>query len=346
MINNKNSESCFRNYSADLLRIVLIIFIVIHHSLVHGMGLSSLKNGYKVPAEVNNIYYFVLNALCIVGVNGFFWLSGYFSIKTKYKKLFYLYLECIFYMGVFQLANMLIWRESISIKLITIPILDYWFMGVYFFIALVAPFINIAISALSIKQRWKLLITLVALNTIYGFLFDMNGIGNGYTAIQGIIMYTIGRICFENKDVILKEIKKKLFLVVYFGCGLIVGGTAYFLAEFRKYNWAWKMYAYNNPIVICSAVSIGMYFVSSNLKVNSFTKTLSSIGRCSLAVYLLTDNYIIKNRVFIPLKMIIANQSILFAIPVVVIYSVFLCCITILIDKVCGFLVSLVKIKR
>ena len=343
MIANIEEKAKDRDYSADILRIVLIACIVIHHSLVHGLGLINLKNNILVPETIDSIIYFILNGLCIVGVNGFFWLSGYFSINSSLKKIFILYFECVLYMATFQIGGFLLFNQDISIKLIFLPVLDYWFMGVYFFVSILGPYITFAINKMDEGIRWKLFISLLLLNTVYGFLFDLNGVGNGYTAIQGVIMYVFGRICYENQNSIRKRVGRPILFIDYIILSFIVGGFAYTLYRIGRIGWAWKFYSYNNPLIIMASIALGMLFVGYNISKTRAMRGISSLGRSALVVYLLTDNYKVKKIIFSPLVKIVERNTILIDIISILLYALVLCAVSMMIDKALKYIIRFIS---
>lgn len=76
----KNRESKF-----ELLRIVCMIFVITEHLVPH---ITDMQNVYGVGYYVGNI----ANSFCVVAVNCFVLLSGYFGIKMKLKKILQLVL--------------------------------------------------------------------------------------------------------------------------------------------------------------------------------------------------------------------------------------------------------------
>lgn len=178
-MDGKVTKTVQRNTSADLLRILLIIFMISHHALVHGIGLSNLKYGNSPPIEFSEIVYFLLNGICIIAVNSFFFVSGFFGIKRNIKKLVLMYVECCFYMCIWQVIGVLFLGKEIEVFYLLIPIKDYWFMAVYFVIAILAPYLAVVNNYFNNKDRWMLLIVLSLINVLYGFLFELGEIGDG-----------------------------------------------------------------------------------------------------------------------------------------------------------------------
>lgn len=78
-----------RDSSIELLRLFLMLMIIIHHSIVHGMGLRGLVLENALPMHFTaseKPVATIINCFCICAVNCFVLISGYFSIKTTIKK--------------------------------------------------------------------------------------------------------------------------------------------------------------------------------------------------------------------------------------------------------------------
>ena len=62
----------------------LMVMIVSHHVIVHGLGLKNIVD-VTTSGRFEWIY-FVANAFLIIAVNCFFWISGYYKIKRRLLK--------------------------------------------------------------------------------------------------------------------------------------------------------------------------------------------------------------------------------------------------------------------
>lgn len=83
------------DYGIEILRILLMIFIVAHHAIVHEIGFSALQSG-QWSGNYTQVYSFC-NSFLIVSVNVFFLISGYFGVKRNAKKAISLHTECVLY---------------------------------------------------------------------------------------------------------------------------------------------------------------------------------------------------------------------------------------------------------
>ncbi len=83
------------DFGVEILRLLLMIFVVAHHVIVHGFGFSSLKDG---TWDGDSTYIFALmNSFLVVAVNIFFLISGYFGVKRNMKKVGTLHIQAMLY---------------------------------------------------------------------------------------------------------------------------------------------------------------------------------------------------------------------------------------------------------
>lgn len=325
-----------RDVGADLLRIMLIIMIISHHALVHGLNMSQLSKEACLISPP--LVQFVFNSFVVIGVNAFFWISGYFQVHRDIKKIFRLYGLCIIYALVWNIFYVIFKWGDISGRVvfdILFPIRDYWFMAVYFVIILISPYINNEMNCHHIREQFILVLVVTTINVIYGFVFDFVGVGDGYTVIQGINMYIIGRFCHNNISVIKKYLKTWLFLLGYIICSFFIGISTFLLAYKGFSTKAWHLFAYNNPIIIVSSICFCLCFVGKKYKnENVITNMITILGSCCLAAYLITDNKIAKQIIFEPLKITIdltGNNSVL-NVLLIILYAIVLTFVCIFID--------------
>ena len=181
-----------RESNFELLRIVSMLIILLHHSVVHSGIL------YKVDADPYSINSFLLALISIggkIGVNIFFMITGYFMVtqKVKISKILRFLLEIIFY----KLIGILIYsipQGSFSLPDLIralLPIITDrgGFIDTWFFVFLIAPFTNTLCTNLS-KRRF------IALLGVLYFYFCINSLNNSdYMSSYfswGITMYITG----------------------------------------------------------------------------------------------------------------------------------------------------------
>lgn len=136
-----------RDSSFELLRLILMFLIVFHHAITHGLGLDSFASWSMLSLLIpdDEMYlYLSLNNLGIFAVNAFVILSGYFGIKTTWRKATTILLSVLFYTVLFSSLPVFVkgdYHTGIR-SLMFISHTPYWFITDYLVLMLFAPVFN------------------------------------------------------------------------------------------------------------------------------------------------------------------------------------------------------------
>lgn len=282
--------SSLRSSNLELLRLVLMVMIIIHHYIVHGLGLTTLGWGEgKYPLVITQdqmLFADILNCLCICGVNCFILISGYFSINTTQKKIVFLLLSEIFYIVILWTLPCLIEGDWIgAVKSCFFLSKGYWFVTDYIFLMILAPMINLAFEKLSKRTINITIVGLLIISCYFGFIRNHPANTNGYTLIQFITMYFIGRkIAVSNYSLgIFKSVS------TYFISSILCGILMWMAYSLGKPNISWHLTYYNNPLIILSAISLFLLF--RNFQFHS--SFINRISKSSFGIYLFQSSYLI-----------------------------------------------------
>ena len=132
-----------RQSNMELLRIIAILMITMHHTILGKYRGSIVDgdvfvNGWQIATVVNGFVY--------IGVNLFVLISGYFGIKFKWKGLFNLFIFCAFYMFLnLMISTYVFHEESLTFGTILIKSLkamtktSKWFILVYVVLYFISP---------------------------------------------------------------------------------------------------------------------------------------------------------------------------------------------------------------
>ena len=320
-----------RDYSVDLFRCILMVMVIVLHSFTYGVDFYHISN--------YNFVYAVLNSFCIVAVNCFFFISGYFKIKYKPKKILFLIIGCLTYSFIWEFIDSIIHNNSlISVELVKVigradmGIKSYWFIVVYVLLCFLAPYLNSLFDKMNKKEGFRFLVIISLINFFVGYLFDQVGIGRGYTLYQGIYMYFVGVYISQNIDWIRKKVKRCHMFFGYVVLSLITAIMSYALYYIIKKGLGVPFY-YNNPLVIVSSVLIACVFIGMPFKANRVTTFFSSISKYTLGVYLITGYSIAVTIIFKPMVSLLSHipNHILRSL-VIIAYAVLLFFISIFIE--------------
>ena len=165
-----------RNPNVDLIRIIGMISIVIHHILMHG----------KVIAKYKYKQLYLLNILCHWHVSSFGLVSGIVGYKTnKFSNLFYLWFSTLIYSLFFHIIynkqkafNL---NTSFCSNLMPVTHYKYWYFSAYFGVYPFLFFINIGIASIPQKEFKKCIIFMFWIFIVLtSYYIDVFGLKQGY----------------------------------------------------------------------------------------------------------------------------------------------------------------------
>ena len=141
-----------RNSSFELLRLILMFLIIVHHVIVNGLSMVHMSQPAFEPIIRNDdlMLLCIVNCFCIPAVNVFVLVSGFFEIRPTATKVISLLFSMIFYTLVFTFPYLLYVGDYIH-ALSSLSILShspYWFLIDYLFLMLFAPMLNMMFKAM------------------------------------------------------------------------------------------------------------------------------------------------------------------------------------------------------
>lgn len=295
-----------RNSSIELLRIVLMVFIVAHHGIVHGLGLAGLSGTMKDVCIIREGDFFLaslLNAFFIIAVNSFVLVSGFFSIQHVRKKGIHLVSQLLVCTFLFTIPYYLIKGDIVHgiSNMLILSHSRYWFIIDYFILMAFAPALNLFFENKGKRMQLVFVIALVFVSCYLGFVWEHVANNNGHSVIQFITLYSIGRYLHNNP----LYVKRTYALIVYVACAIVIS-IAMLLLHYKGYDsMAWRMTQYNNPLLYISAISFIYFFHSFNLQSDFINKVANS----SLFIYLFSCSASIEKNYYLFIGNIYECQS-------------------------------------
>lgn len=319
--------------SFELLRIIAMFLIVLHHAIVHGLWFNI--NNYQI---INNPEKFSLTTLLglggEIGVYLFVLITGYFMINSKIKinKVVKLWLPVLFWSVITCILSGIILKDLSIINLIKayFPIVfdQYWFMTTYIFMYMLIPFLNLIV--LNINGKHIILFLLI------GFLIVFNNPLPYEKEIWSNLMtfcvvYCIGGLIRQNKE----KIKKERYILWTFSIYLLVAICAYGIIKIATVTGKYNLASYAReivglrPLVIVCAIflflGIGLF---SNI---SYKPVINKTAGLMFGIYLISDSNGLRNLIWLNvfrLNHVFNSQScvITFVYPLLATVLVFVCC--------------------
>lgn len=280
-----------RDLNIELLRIVSMMMIIILHYIQHSEILYVTKN------QTNYVIIQFIQIMCRVSVNCFWFISGYYLVKAKFKteRALNLWGKVLFYSITLLIINFLITGKWQKVQKAILPVYskEYWFITAYISIYMLLPVINKLLNSLTQKQFRYLLI-------VY-YVFAIIFVPSNFLLIS-FLLFSIGAYIRLYKNDYVGENNILKYLIV-----IIVTFIIYILLSSTNinYNKVLKIIDFESILIICASVYIFLAF--KNLKITN--RILSSLIKLfaptTIAVYIIHENIfsrVIWNNIFHTIK--------------------------------------------
>ena len=263
---NKLTRDGQREQSIELLRVVLMTLIVFGHFVLFGYHSRINPDG-----TLNLSAY--LPPLYLYHVDAFVFISGYFGINLKWRKVALLIVKMMIYslfaigLAILIMPDFKLTLSSLLSNVYPISACDWWFMAQYLFLMLLSPFINAGMEKLDKRQAT------ILVGILYLSWFRC-------TSVLLLFIYILGRYFRKYPCVQIERNAGKIFItsvVVFFALN-------YYLMNEGTYIQ--RLYDYMSPFNVVSAVSLFYVFKKWHITWGG----IGSIASGVLAAYLITTH--------------------------------------------------------
>ena len=272
-----------RESNLEALRIVAMMAVIGVH--LDGAALDLPKPSMDIAAlPARDWWRLIVEAFTIIGVNCFTLISGYFGIRFTLKSFLRFAGQCVFYGvgictvvmllrvatgGVWQWSE---WGESWLVFTHT----DLWYVPAYLGLFILSPLLNAGVKGLTRRQFELMLAAFVAMNVYAGWLQGGRFNATGYTIVQLVMMYLIGRYLGEYVQLRGNRQLRYAAISVYIVASLLT-------AVMGVYADSLTTFAYNQPLVIASSVALFVAFATMQFR----SKVVNWLASGAFAAYLL-----------------------------------------------------------
>ncbi len=320
-----------RQSNIELLRIIAMLLLMGVHANYVVFGAPSTSEIIDNPP--NAFFRILTENICIVGVNVFILISGWFGIRYKTKSLSNLIFQCLF----FSIAVYLVCFITGEVEFNRINILSslllylnaYWFVWAYLVLYIIAPMLNPFIENSKRKTLKRALIMFWTVEMIIAFFTSCGFFNGGYSPLHFIGLYLLSRYF----SLYIKNYNKWLCLTIYILCVLCNTLMCFLPAiMFGKDCGVLSSIslAYTGPFNIVGALALLLFFTKVNVK----SKLINWISVSCLTVYLIHSHECIYLKYRAIAQNIYNNFSgvMFFSVIIAFIIAVFIVCI--LLDKI------------
>lgn len=292
-----------RMANIELLRILAMVMVVVMHFLYYSNSLMEAESAISSRKIIGTL----MEAFCLVAVNTYVFISGYFGVKVSFKpsKAVALLCQIWFYSILIPLVLMALgvptsgYAEGklniygFASYFFPIETEHYWFATAYFMLYLITPVLGTAVKNMSRRQMQ---ITLGGLLILFSVVKSVSPIAfvvdkYGYDLVWFICVYLTaayfslyGGKIFERKG-----------WIIY-----IVSATASFLLQMFLWAVCQKSssfaYYFTVPFhynfILCLTGAIGLFygFLQINIKEGRLAQGIRKLGPLSFGIYLLHEH--------------------------------------------------------
>lgn len=310
-----------RNYSIDLLRVISMCMIV----ALHVIGRCSLIDNSQ-PGSIRFVAYWVIEAICLCGVNCFGLISGYVGYKSRHRLsgIFKLWLEIasIVFIGncILVICGAIDMKTALVQSFFPITTRYYWFASAYIALCFFMPLIDSAIehcSPSSVKLALVAFFLLASCCSLLPWDSAPYSLEGGYSIAWLAYLYAVGAFFKKNGLPCLSRCKH---LGVFFCCvastvllRAILPYQTGVLGQLDLLTWSPRLDNYVSPFILLQAVALLGYFLSVKVP-DALQTSLRHITPYIFGIYLIHDHRLVGIFVFPKLASAILNLSTPYAI--------------------------------
>ena len=297
-----------RQANFELLRIIAMYMVVILHYLNHYVG--SLF--FDLKTDGLTITAVVLESFCIVAVNAYVLLSGYFLSARPFslRRLVCLILQVLFYtilipvllafLGVLSFSEILnpyrVWNS-----LFPVQSGHYWFVSAYVVMALFSPFLNAALDKLEKKQLELALAGLLVFFCAGKSLSPLQFATDRYGYDFGwfLVLYLLGGYLRKFGLPFMKSAARGW--AVYLGSAGLIAALELLLLWAGKHFEGLRYYAsvpFHYNFLLCLTGALGLFYGFSHMRIQRkrLADAIRWLSPAVFGVYLIHEQVDVSSR--------------------------------------------------
>lgn len=269
-----------RKSNFELLRIVAMMLVMLVH--VNYLSLGNVSQSEAVATPCTGFIRVFCEQLCIVSVNLFILLSGWFGIRPTIKKAASLLFQVMFIGSISMLISKCVGAELSAEAIGNFAWFgqSYWFIPSYLILFFFAPVLNAFCERADRREFTTVIISFFVLEGLFGWLNgDAGHYMLGYSAISFMGLYLLAQYIrrYGGKLLLLKWWQSFLFYLLFTTIpSLMAFGGLY------ANNNDLSAISYSSLFVIASSVSLLLMFSQFDFE----SKVINWLSASAFAIYL------------------------------------------------------------
>lgn len=296
-----------RQANFELLRIVAMLMIISLHYLVKGFVVTSTPLEKPVGA-----FAWLIEAFCIVAVNCYVLISGYFCVESVWKpgRIGSLLCQVLFYSLLVPCVLLLLGAESAKRMelydwidcVLPIETEHYWFATAYLVMYLFAPFLAAGIRQMEKRQLQVVTVLLLCFFSLGKTIFpvflvtDRYGYNFGWFLCLFVVAGYIRRYGIPWLEK--RSHAAAVYLLSSLGIWLLalLSNILENRSKIDAYSYYANMpYTYNHLLCLVSAVSLFYFFKNLRIREGRFADVVRKLAPYTFGVYLLHEHNLVRH---------------------------------------------------
>ena len=286
-----------RNSNVELLRILCMLMVVVLHFNNNGANTGIVNMPSVLTPSLS--WGFLVESLCIVAVNCFVLISGYFGISLRLRSLLKFYLQCFFIGFISYLLYLWLSPATLSWTILFERLLAFthngwWFVVSYLGLMLLSPVLNAAVENLS-KKQMLLATALCGVIVLYlGWYQQVEPTHNGCSLLNFIFVYLVGRCVGKHLPLGTIQRHRWSWLVGYLLSAMSIFGLV--MLRYHCHLVVRYVYDYNHPLVLMAALMLFLFFLSFSFN----SKGINWLASSLFAAYLFQESTFLGHQYLYP----------------------------------------------
>lgn len=296
-----------RQANFELLRIVAMLMII----SLHYLGKGELLASFPFVAKENpvGVLAWLIEAFCIVAVNCYVLISGYFFVESAWKpgKVVSLFCQVLFYSLLVPCLLLLAGAESAKGMglygwincVLPIETEHYWFATAYLILYLFVPFLAAGIRQMEKRQLQIVTALLLCFFSLGKTIFPISLVADrrGYDFGWFLCLFVVAG--YIRKYGIPWLEKRSHAVAVYFFSAFFIWLLALFSntlgGEIDTFSYYADMpYTYNHLLCLTGAVSLFYLFKNLRVREGRFADVVRRLALYTFGVYLLHEHNLVR----------------------------------------------------
>lgn len=271
-----------RDSNIEVLRLLSMFMVLALHANYASLGEPAPEEAARSPLPA--FTRILAEQLCIVAVNVFVMISGWFGIRPTLKGMANILFQVCFYSIAITAAYPVLTGESLPLSAVFDSLYlgsCYWFIPAYLVLYVLSKPLNAFVVSATAKELGAFCLCYFTLELLYGLPVDSGGFAKGYSALSFIGLYVLARYLRKHGRILTGFRPATCFLAYL--CVTLSCSAVIFALRLCGLHTSLGMQAYLSPTAVFCAACLLLGF--TRLDIDS--PTANRLATSCLAIYLI-----------------------------------------------------------